>query len=494
MNEQVNFAREGNMLAYEELKGATGRQIYFRPKRYDAAELFSGAPPKVYVKSAAFRLGDISLTGISVNANQTVEVSVEVGEIVPIVVKQAGLSIFEGSAKVVRTERSIFGPKVALNLVDDVVDFHSLLRRNAQARISQQLATLDPHVSGLVPAEYRAHCADVLRFLRAYRSVVEASIKPFPHQSTGLSVDEAYEMCAERIIPQWRSLWRAGNQLVAPVMADKKQLEAVKDYTELVLTPELSHGAVWWRSYFKPAGYPGDFEIMNYVYDWQREGPDVYSQLMHRVGLDVAECIGTRMHVVRKVIDDVVRARANGTPARIMSLGCGSAREVELHLKDPAAPQGAVTFTLIDQEQAALSYAFDHAHPLTLKMKPHAKVRPINVAFSDVLRGESWLDEAGPQDLIYSVGLLDYLIDRRARALSARLYERLAPGGLLIIGNMNETELSNLWPMEFICDWHLFYRTEKDMLGWVGGMPHAHAWTETDPTGRVRLLFARKPA
>ena len=100
------------------------------------------------MKSAALRLGDISLTGISVNANQTVEVAVEVGEIVPIVVKQAGLSIFEGSAKVVRTERSIFGPKIALNLVDDVVDFHSLLRRNAQARISQQLATLDPHVSG----------------------------------------------------------------------------------------------------------------------------------------------------------------------------------------------------------------------------------------------------------------------------------------------------------------------------------------------------------
>jgi hypothetical protein len=70
----------------------------------------------------------------------------------------------------------------------------------------------------------------------------------------------------------------------------------------------------------------------------------------------------------------------------------------------------------------------------------------------------------------------------------------VAPGGLLIIGNMNETELSNLWPMEFICDWHLFYRTEKDMLGWAEGMSDGRAWTETDPTGRVRLLFVRKPA
>jgi hypothetical protein len=490
----TNFAREGNLRAYEELKGASGRQIYFRPKRYDATELFSGTPPKVILKGATFRLNDISLTGICVNANQGVEISIEPGELLTIAVKQAGLSIFEGSAKVVRSERSVFGPKVALNLVDGVVDFHSLLRRNAQARISQQLATLDPHAGSVVPAEYRAHCADVLKFLRAYRSVVETSVKPFPNQSSGLSADEAYAMCAERIIPQWQSLWRAGNQIVRPLIGDKKKLEAMKEYTEMVLTPELNHGPVWWRSYHKPAGYPGDFEIMNYVYDWQREGGDVYSQLMHRVGLDVAECIATRMHVVSKVIGDVVRARSHADAVRILSLGCGSAREVERYMKDPDAPQGRVEFTLIDQEEAALAYAYDHAHPLTLTAKPQASVRPINVSFTDVLRGGPWLDAIAPQDLIYSVGLIDYLIDRRARALGSRLYEKLAPGGLLIIGNMNETELSNLWPMEFICDWHLYYRTEKDMLGWAEGMAGSQAWTETDPTGRVRLLFVRKAA
>jgi SAM-dependent methyltransferase len=198
------------------------------------------------------------------------------------------------------------------------------------------------------------------------------------------------------------------------------------------------------------------------------------------------------MHVVRKIIGDVVRAHAGETPVRILSLGCGSAREVELYLRDAQAPDGPVRFTLIDQEQDALAYAYDHAVPLTVSTKPRAKVQALNVSFTDVLRGGPWLEEAGPQDLIYSVGLIDYLIDRRARALAARLYERLAPGGLLIIGNMNETALSNLWPMEFITDWHLFYRTEKDMLAWAESLAKQSAWTETDPTGRVRLLFVRK--
>ncbi|MCE9521174.1 MAG: hypothetical protein K8S25_01930 [Alphaproteobacteria bacterium] len=483
------------MLAYEELKGSSGRQIFFRPKRYEASELFAGMPPKIILKGGAFRMSDISLTGVSASANQSVEAIFEAGELLPMVVKQAGLTIFEGQARVVRGERSVFGSKVALTLVDGVVDFHSLLRRNAQARISQQLATLEPHVGGLVSPEYRAHCADVLRFLRAYRSVVESSTKPFPNQATGLSADEAFAMCEERIVPQWRSLWRTGNDLVKDVMADKKRLEAVKEYTELVLSPEFNHGPIWRRSYFKPSGYPGDFEIMNYVYDWQREGSDVYAQLLHRIGLEISECITTRMHVVRKVIGDVVRARVEGSPpTRIMSLGCGSAREVQMHLEDPETPDAPVQFTLVDQEQNALAYAYEKAYPLTLTVKPQAKVQALNVSFMDVLRGGPWLDDLGPQDLVYCVGLIDYLIDRRAKTLVGRLYERVAPGGLLIIGNMNETELSNLWPMEFIGDWHLFYRTDRDMLAWVDDLPHEGAWTDTDPTGRVRLLYVRKAA
>jgi extracellular factor (EF) 3-hydroxypalmitic acid methyl ester biosynthesis protein len=95
--------------------------------------------------------------------------------------------------------------------------------------------------------------------------------------------------------------------------------------------------------------------------------------------------------------------------------------------------------------------------------------------------------------MIYSVGLLDYLSDRRARMLTARLYEALAPGGLLIIGNMNETALSNLWPMEFIADWTLEYRNDAQMRGWADGLGAQEYWTETEKTGRVRLLFIRKP-
>jgi extracellular factor (EF) 3-hydroxypalmitic acid methyl ester biosynthesis protein len=463
------------MLAYEELKGSSGRQIFFRPQRFASNELFRDTPPKVMLHGQEFRLANLSLTGASVNANQSVEVDFTDGDILPIDIKQSGVSIMESRARVMRTERHPFGTRVAL-------------------QFSQQLRHFDPTAIGIVPAEYRAHCADVLHFLRAYRGVIDASQHAMPGRKGGLSPDTAYEICETSIIPQWRKLWLAGNQLVAPAMTDKLQLEAIKTYTEAVLTPEFCNGPVWWRSYRKPAGYPGDFEIMNYVYDWQREGQDIYGQLIHRIGLDVSECIATRMDVVRQEIRKTVEAHAESGGARIVSLGCGSAREVQLHLQDQTTLDGPVTFTLIDQEANALAYAYEKCHPHTVTRKRHARVQALNVSFTDVLRGGKWLDDLGPQSLVYTVGLVDYLVDKRARSLAERLYERLEPGGLLIIGNMNLTELSNLWPMEFITDWHLYYRTEEDMLAWTGNMAHATAWTELETTGRVRLLFVRKKA
>ena len=173
--------------------------------------------------------------------------------------------------------------------------------------------------------------------------------------------------------------------------------------------------------------------------------------------------------------------------------GSGPAREVETYLDGAALKARRVEFTLIDQEQAALKYAVEKTFPHVLNSEGQARVQCLNVSFTDILRGTGALASLPPQDLIYSVGLIDYLADRRAAALARRLYDTLAPGGLMIIGNMNETPLSNLWPMEFIADWSLYYRNDAEMLAWTEGLNPASAWTETESTERVRLLFVRKP-
>jgi extracellular factor (EF) 3-hydroxypalmitic acid methyl ester biosynthesis protein len=178
--------------------------------------------------------------------------------------------------------------------------------------------------------------------------------------------------------------------------------------------------------------------------------------------------------------------------ARILSLGCGSAREVETWLARSRSVPPRAEFTLIDQEQLALDCAWRATYPHAMRGDGRCGINCLHISFMDVLRGTGGMSEFPPQDLIYSLGLIDYLSDRRAASLVRRLYELVCPDGLLIIGNMNETPLSNLWPMEFVTDWSLYYRTEEQMLAWVKGLDPAEARTETDPTGRVRLLYVRK--
>lgn len=480
------------MLAYDDLKGSEGRKIWYRPPRYDASRLFNGRPPRVRLHTRPYILQNISLGGVAAVSKDDTQTPLPVGEVVPLEIEQGGLTILSGRARVCRSEQTVFGAKVALKLVNDYVDFDALLNRNAQAQIATGTWTYG-RVANAVGNEYRAFCADVLSLLRSHKALLERNSDSAARElHHSFDTEGAFNASLAQLLPEWRTLWLAGNQFAREAMHDREVREATKAITELVLTPEMRHGAIWDRSYAKPMGYPGDFNIMNQVYDWQRRGETVYAMLLHRLGLEVAECIKTRMEVVMQHIAATVALHGQGRPARIMSLGSGPAREVELSLARGIPGQGQGHFTLIDQEEDALRYASEAIYPHVLRAEGRHELQCMNLSFTDILRGGSGMERLPPQDMIYSVGLLDYLTERRATGLAQRLFAQLAPGGLLILGNMNETALSNLWPMEFLTDWTLEYRDEAQMLRWTEGLG-AQCWTEVESTGRVRLLFARKP-
>jgi extracellular factor (EF) 3-hydroxypalmitic acid methyl ester biosynthesis protein len=480
------------MLAYEELHGATGREVRFRAPRHDARKLFPQMPPRVRLNSGLYHLRNISVGGLAISCGQGTEDIPKVGDTAHITLQQSGLPIFETSARVCRREDSVFGSALAFYFLDSFVEFEKLLSRNAQAQIaanSQNIHTADM----LVRNEYRMFCADVLAVLRSSKAVFDSTGRTTRDAGYHFDPMSCYDASEARLLQQWQGLWRTGNDLVRDILGERDRLQATKTYTELVLTPEFNRGAIWNRAYSKPLGYPGDFEVMNYVYSWQRTGADPYAMLIHRLGLECAACVTTRMQMVQDRIAETVALKTH-RPARILSLGSGPAREVELYLASANPSAGSVAFTLIDQEEKALLQAQGSIYPHIMRWKGHADLQCLNLSFTDMLRQGSDLDKLSPQDLIYSVGLLDYLSDRRAMALTRRLYNALAPGGLLVIGNMNDTEMCTIWPMEFVADWTLHYRSEPQMLSWAQDLQSRMAWTEVDPTGRVRLLSIRKPA
>lgn len=478
------------MKTYEELTGAQGRRVFYRAERYRVQDLFKKAVPELSIDRSPYALHDLSLSGLAGYAPRTSNDVCEPGARVAVQLGLRGIPLFEGMGEVARIEPTSFGTKVAVKLLDCLNVSH-LISKYQEVVIRSDISEFGVEdIEAGVSPEYRMLCADVLHLLRTYRANLDRFAQTNPEPAAAADMLAA---CEERILPVWRKLWHRGNELVMPLMDDPDALQATKRFTELVLTPEFMPGAIWKRSYEKPLGYPGDFRIMNMVYDWRREGASPFEQLMHRIGLDVAECIATRMVMMRQAIANTV-LRQTDHPARIATLGCGPAREIVDYLQIRDLPKAA-QFTLIDQDYDALSLAYERTYPETIRLHGKASVNCLHTSFGQLLKAGELFGKLAPQDLIYTVGLIDYLAPRRAKALVSALYQHLAPGGTLIVGNMMKTNVGNLWPMEFITDWNIIYRDHAEMEALTADITGAAEISTTlDPTGRVVLVTVKKPA
>ena len=477
------------MKTYEELTGGEGRRVFYRAERFRTRDLFKRSAPDLAIDGTSHELVDMSLSGLGARAAQGSNDLRSPGARVHVQLGLHGIALFEGTGEVARVEPTPVGTKIGLRLVDRCLNIGQLVSKYQELLIRSDLASFVGQADSCVTPEYRTLCADMVHLMRTYRAGLERfeATKPEPAAAADMLA-----ACEERILPSWRALWRQGNALVMPIMDDPAALRATKRFTELLITPDFLAGAIVRRSYEKPLGYPGDFQIMNMIYDWQRVGDRLFDKLMHRLGLEPGESIVTRMVMMRQAIAKTVSQNA-GRMTRVASIGSGPAREVVDFLQLRELP-GSVQFTLVDQDHGALSHAYERTYSEVMRLRGQASVACLHASFSQLLKAGDLFGALPPQDLIYTAGLVDYLAPRRAKALAASLYDRLAPGGALIIGNLAKTPESCLWPLEFICDWSLVYRDERDMRALAADLPGASVEVVHDWTGRVCVLTVRRAA
>jgi len=117
--------------------------------------------------------------------------------------------------------------------------------------------------------------------------------------------------------------------------------------------------------------------------------------------------------------------------------------------------------------------------------------RAVRQSVRTMLRTPSLRDDWGRFDVIYSMGLFDYLVGPVARAVLTKLYDLLDPGGELIIGNFHVGNPTRIY-MEYWMDWVLFYRTEEEMLALAAGLPGGRARIDFEETRSQMFLRITK--
>jgi hypothetical protein len=429
--------------------------------------------PRVSIGKVEAHLFDVSLSGIACQLSDS-SVAPEAGTIVPVKIWVRDRQAFSGSAEVVRSQREPKALKLGLRFIDSLLA-PSVLQGLGQDAAFQDALNEGAQVYSSVPEGYRRALSDAVVVLSHWRELLrgrESEIIASDVEDRATALTDLERIAVQRVRRDWLLVHAAANKEIALAYRSRESLLAAKKLTELLITPILMGAPIWQRAYRKPRGYPGDFELMNFMYDDQALGDSVFDRVMHQLGREerlAATVRDRRDYLVRQIQEAVSQGSAEGqAQIRISSIGAGPAREIEDFLAHHELETGLV-ISLIDQDDAALEFAHERIRRVALRHGGRVALRCRHVSFKQLLTHLELIEEVREQDLIYSAGLFDYLPEVVAQVLLTRLFEFLRPDGRILVGNAVDDD-GVKWVPEFVLDWRLIYRTPAEMLRLAEGV------------------------
>ena len=96
-------------------------------------------------------------------------------------------------------------------------------------------------------------------------------------------------------------------------------------------------------------------------------------------------------------------------------------------------------------------------------------VQTVNAAARELITGKL---NTGSFDFIYTSGLCDYLSDSMCRRLAKNLFDRLKPGGRLLLTNFVD-HVEAVGYMEMFMDWNLIWRDRLQMIDMTARIPES---------------------
>jgi extracellular factor (EF) 3-hydroxypalmitic acid methyl ester biosynthesis protein len=233
------------------------------------------------------------------------------------------------------------------------------------------------------------------------------------------------------------------------------------------------------RAAEKPRGYPGDAVMIDYIYRADSLRPEIESlpapaAVVHDFVNNGAapRAVRYRRQFAAQVIDEVAAAKGPGT--KVVSIAAGHLREAEL---SQAARDGIVEFVAIDQDAESLA---------TIRQSAGAiKVETIEGSVRQLLNGQRRIPYA---DLVYALGLFDYLPQPVALNLTTLMLTAVRPGGVMLIPNFLP-DITDIGWLESFLDWKLIYRRDAEMLDLLGDWTLvSRAEIHRDPDHNITFL------
>ncbi|HEY2329878.1 MAG TPA: class I SAM-dependent methyltransferase [Verrucomicrobiae bacterium] len=349
-----------------------------------------------------------------------------------------------------------------------------------------------------IAPEFKVLVADIGAFLTGIRQWLEQIEFTLKESKDRQQVEQEREMLdavAHRVITAFNVQHERFEELayqIPPELYGAHQDFVRRHWHKLFLCAPFGH-----RTFHKPLGYAGDYEMMNMIHRNQPEGRTLYEKLIHLLLVSQwpAESVRNRIaHLKKNLVSETARVARSGKRARILNIGCGPAWEMQAFMKESALSHEA-DFTLLDFNQETLDYASGELNELKRRLGCRAKISTMNISVHQLLRravrqGNFGMD--GNYDLIYCAGLFDYLSEDTCRELVKLFDHNLLPGGLAVVANMNDCKPFRNF-IEFVLDWQLIYRAGHEVQRFAPEHAAERAMVIAEPASVNLFLHLRKP-
>jgi extracellular factor (EF) 3-hydroxypalmitic acid methyl ester biosynthesis protein len=213
------------------------------------------------------------------------------------------------------------------------------------------------------------------------------------------------------------------------------------------------------RAFYKPRGYAGDAVMIDYVYGFHESFElDDTSLMVNSLTTNSpsTRAVRNRLNFIVNKLNTLCSAKLD---CEVLSVASGHCREFGL---TPALQsRSGGRFVAFDQDKDSID--------LVNTEYASAGVTPVYGSVTTLLKNNG---PEGQFDLVYALGLYDYLNQKFARRLTQNLFQRLRPGGEVIVANFMP-DILDVGYMESCMGWELIFRDHDAMSDLAGNIDDA---------------------
>jgi extracellular factor (EF) 3-hydroxypalmitic acid methyl ester biosynthesis protein len=240
------------------------------------------------------------------------------------------------------------------------------------------------------------------------------------------------------------------------------------------------------RARTKPNGFAGDYEMLIKLYDEATPATGLGGYLdLCILDLPLARAVRTRLAGIRAFLLAELARRSGDV--RILDIASGPCREYE---DWPArATPGTLEIVALDSDPLALEHVNGQVAP---RLGERTRLTATRYNALRTKAAEATVRKFGRFDVIYSVGLCDYLSDEQLIGILSGLRGTLRDGGVLYVA-FKDCERYDHTPYQWHLDWFFHQRRVEDCMRLYEAAGFAVDAVETtrDETGIIVNFVSR---